>query len=127
MPSPIYKHRFAAFNRQNGHCYYCEYPMWLESSEEFAASFDISKSAAFRFQCTAEHLVARQDGGKDSPKNIVAACRFCNMTRHRFPTPPDPAVYRRHVMHRVRSGRWHHKELVHLFVLSRVISKENAG
>ena len=78
MLSSLYKLRQKAFRRQEGHCYYCEYPMWLESWEEFAASFGISKAAAFHFRCTAEHLVARQDGGKDSPKNIVAACRFCN-------------------------------------------------
>jgi HNH endonuclease len=127
MPSSLYKLRQKAFSRQEGHCYYCEYPMWLESWEEFAASFGISKAAAFHFRCTAEHLVARQDGGKDSRENIVAACWYCNITRHRFPTPPDPAIYRRHVMQLVRSEKWHPKELVHLFTLSRVMIKENAG
>ncbi|MDR6535601.1 HNH endonuclease [Variovorax soli] len=34
------------------------------------------------FECTAEHKIACQDGGKDTRANIVAACWHCNHQRH---------------------------------------------
>ncbi|MGN7124340.1 HNH endonuclease [Methylorubrum thiocyanatum] len=34
---------------------------------------------------TAEHLVRKADGGKDTAKNIVAACAQCNTDRERWP------------------------------------------
>ena len=80
MPSSIYKHRLAAFTRQKGRCYYCDLPMWLPQSKEFAVKFKRSERYSPRLQCTAEHLKARQDGGTDSRENIVAACAICNMT-----------------------------------------------
>lgn len=109
MPTTLYKSRLIAFKRQNGRCFYCEYPMWLESPEEITASNGIRIADAFRFKCTAEHLVARQDGGKDSRGNIVAACSFCNRTRHRAKSPQNPMIYRKRVIDRLRSGKWHPK------------------
>ena len=105
------KNRLAAFKRQAGCCHYCGSAMWIENLEEFASKFNISIRSATRFQCTAEHLVARQDGGSDSSKNIVAACRFCNSTRHRIPTAPDPRTYKKHVQRRVSAGKWHPKHV----------------
>jgi len=107
MPNAISKHRHAAFNRQEGRCHYCGLPMWLKQPEEFTARFRISKGEASRLRCTAEHLLARQDGGTNSRANIVAACHHCNRTRHRISPPPDPASYRDRVRRRMRAGKWH--------------------
>jgi hypothetical protein len=114
IPSSIPKYRLAAFNRQEGHCFYCGLPMWLKHPADFAAKYKISKGDASRFQCTAEHLKARQDGGTDSGKNIVAACWACNKTRHRIPSQPDPTTYRNHVVRRLRAGKWHPRSVRHL-------------
>lgn len=64
--------------------------------------------AARRLQCTAEHLVPRSDGGRESATNIVAACAHCNHTRHRQKRPPEPPQYRAQVRRRVALGGWHH-------------------
>jgi 5-methylcytosine-specific restriction endonuclease McrA len=114
MPSSISKHRQAAFKRQNGRCFYCGLPMWLKQPAEFTAKYKMSEGAASRFQCTAEHLKARQDGGTNSDGNIVAACRHCNMTRHRISPPPTPATYQKHVKRRIRAGRWHPRNVHHM-------------
>jgi len=49
---------------------------------------------------TAEHLVARMDGGKDTRQNIVAACRRCNEMRHALfhGAAPDPETYQGFVL-----------------------------
>ena len=111
MPSSLAKRRRAAFDRQNGRCHYCGFPMWLEDPAELSAPFGLSDRESARLQCTAEHLVARQDGGGDAADNIVAACRFCNATRHRLSSPPDPVRYRLRVLCRLNAGRWHPKSL----------------
>lgn len=111
MPSSLAKPRRAAFARQNGRCHYCGFPMWLEDPAELSAPFGLSDRESARLQCTAEHLVARQDGGGDGADNIVAACRFCNVTRHRLSSPPDPVRYRLRVLCRLNAGRWHPKSL----------------
>ncbi len=92
MSSAKAKHRLAAFERQNGRCYYCGLPMWLKHPAELTARFRISEGDVSRLQCTAEHLLARQDGGPDTEANIVAACIHCNKTRHRKKSPPDPTT-----------------------------------
>ena len=66
MPCSIAKRRLAAFNHQEGRCYYCGLPMWLKQPAKFTAKHKISEGAASRFQCTSEHLKARQDGGTNS-------------------------------------------------------------
>nr|WP_240531127.1 HNH endonuclease [Variovorax boronicumulans] len=45
--------------------------------------------------CTAEHLQARRDGGRDTRENIVATHRLCNSRRHQlFPVEaPEPMAY----------------------------------
>ena len=66
-----------------------------------------SPTAAARLQCTAEHLVARREGGRDIASNVVAACAHCNHTRHKRKRPPDPAAYRSEIRRRVGCGKWH--------------------
>lgn len=60
-----------------------------------------------RLQCTAEHLVARGEGGPDCDANIVAACAHCNRTRHKRISLPKPEAYRQDVAKRVKRGAWH--------------------
>ena len=111
MPSSLAKHRRAAFARQNGRCHYCGFPMWLEDPAELSAPFGLSDRESARLQCTAEHLVARQDGGGDGADNIVAACLFCNAARHRLSPSPDATKYRHHVQRQLDTSGWHKKRL----------------
>ena len=114
MPSSITKSKLNAFQEQNGRCYYCGCHMWLTDKESFAISSAISTSEAAKFQCTAEHLVARCDGGANRKSNIVAACRFCNGVRHRMKAPLAPGKYREHIQKRLVKGKWHPKSQQHL-------------
>ncbi|MDQ4680346.1 hypothetical protein BWP19_02830 [Stenotrophomonas maltophilia] len=95
--------RTHSFHAQQGRCYYCSSPMWLCSPDELGLR---PRSAAL-FRCTAEHLLARQDGGKDVADNVVAACHLCNLRRHKRPTPaPSPDAYRVRVQQRMAKGTW---------------------
>jgi 5-methylcytosine-specific restriction endonuclease McrA len=64
--------RDQAFARQNGQCYWCDRLM-LRPSAKVPANHG--------FACTAEHLIPRSHGGRDTSHNIVAACRRCNSSR----------------------------------------------
>ncbi|PHR25374.1 MAG: restriction endonuclease [Hoeflea sp.] len=101
------KLRKQAAQRQGGYCFYCRYPMWDSRPEEFIGRYGISPGLAKRFQCTAEHLKARCDGGEDIAPNIVAACHFCNTTRHKVKHPLDAAKHASVVRLRLAKGRWH--------------------
>lgn len=114
MSSLFSKQRLAAFKKQSGRCYYCGSFMWLKNCSKFAIEHNISESEAARFQCTAEHLLARCDGGNNSSENIVAACRFCNGTRHKRKTPLVPQKYRSYIHKRLQLGKWHPHKLHHL-------------
>jgi 5-methylcytosine-specific restriction endonuclease McrA len=107
MPAKLIARRLRAFNAQAGRCYYCGYPMWVADPQAFAAINRITIGQARRFQCTAEHLIARCDGGPDAGDNIVAACRHCNLTRHRSPHPLTHRRYRDRVRRRLARGKWH--------------------
>lgn len=111
MSKSIPKNRRAAFNNQGGLCYYCGFPMWLSEPDRFAVAFKIGKGDSSRFQCTAEHLVAKQNGGGNSAVNVVAACRFCNSRRHRRSSPPSPSAHKKRVQKRLSAGRWHPSHL----------------
>lgn len=101
------KNRQSAFTRQNGKCCYCGFAMWQDSPESFAKLHGITVKQARHFQCTAEHLLARQDGGADSKSNIAAACIRCNQLRHARKVAMPPEKYQCHVQKRVRKGGWH--------------------
>jgi hypothetical protein len=95
--------RAFAFKNQHGRCYYCRQPMWQKSPSEIGLSLRHGR----HFQCTAEHLQALQDGGRDTAGNIVAACWFCNSRRHRRGDPaPSPQAYKALVQQRMAAGRW---------------------
>lgn len=99
--------RKSAFTKQNGKCCYCGFSMWLDSANDFAKRHGITVKQARFFQCTAEHLQARQDGGKDVGGNIAAACIHCNQLRHQRLKPMAVERYQKYVEKRVSKGAWH--------------------
>jgi len=113
----LIKHRFNSFQRQKGRCHYCNAPMWLRNPESFAYKHKLNDGDIKRFQCTAEHLIARQDGGGDTSENIVAACLICNQTRHVWPKPLSAQAYANYVKGQIRNAKWHPKRLRHMLVV----------
>lgn len=107
--------RQQAAQQQGGRCFYCRYPMWDSRPEEFIGRYGISPGLAKRFQCTAEHVEARCDGGKDVAPNIVAACNFCNTRRHRTKHPMDAKSHASAVRLRLAKGKWHPPEVKAIF------------
>ncbi|MQX08884.1 HNH endonuclease [Sinorhizobium fredii] len=103
----IKKLRNKAAQGQQWHCYYCREPMWDEDPRAFGERFSLSLGEALRYRCTAEHLHERGKAGADVERNVVAACRYCNRTRHRAKRPRDAASYAKHVRSRMEGGRWH--------------------
>lgn len=94
--------RTLAFHSQQGRCCYCEQPMWLTCPTEL----ELSPRTARYSQCTAEHLLAQQDGGKDTRGNIAAACWTCNQRRHRRKKRLTPEAFKALVRRRVAAGKW---------------------
>lgn len=92
--------------RSVGHarCWYCGVQMWHLSPAELIG---VPTRAASRLQCTAEHLVARRDGGKDEAANVVTACVHCKHTIHKRKNPPSPDSYLADVRKQLERGRWH--------------------
>jgi hypothetical protein len=107
MGSVLTKIRNDKMRAQKGLCYYCDVPMWLEELSDYCRVFGLSANRAGCFRCTAEHLRARSDGGRDTIGNVVAACRFCNLTRHRALRPLAASAYRDLVRRQLNKGRWH--------------------
>lgn len=103
----LIKPRSIAFQYQHGHCFYCNQPMWSNDLSAFVSKYGLTLKQAWYFQCTGEHLKAHSNGGGANRSNIVAACRFCNQTRHRRKNPPDPIQYKQLVNSRMDKGRWH--------------------
>nr|WP_229228763.1 HNH endonuclease [Comamonas thiooxydans] len=84
--------------------------MWERANQlAFARQYRLSSKQLALHQSTAEHLHARQDGGRDAEHNIAAACRFCNVNRHKGRTgnAPSPQQYKAHVQRRIAQGKWH--------------------
>ncbi|TPI79469.1 HNH endonuclease [Mesorhizobium sp. B2-8-9] len=106
--------RTALAHRQQWRCFYCKFLMWSRNAAEFAATYQIPTGLLDRFRCTAEHLTPRTNGGGGTIDNIVAACQFCNETRHRAKVTLSPEEYQRRVQKRVKAGKWHPRSLHHL-------------
>jgi 5-methylcytosine-specific restriction endonuclease McrA len=119
MPSRIQSLRRRAFERQHGLCCYCHAPMWLSSPAELPARAPTAREAG-RLLCTAEHLTARADGGRNNSGNIAAACLHCNRTRHRRKRPPDVDQYREEVSKRMARRGWH-PDWVHIAIRHAVL------
>jgi hypothetical protein len=112
MSSRVSRSRQSAFNRQSGLCYYCQMPLLIPEANEFSLGIvGLTPNLAKRLRCTAEHLVPRSAGGDSSSANIVAACLFCNQTRHRAGKVLSPTKYAFRVRKRISAGRWHPPEL----------------
>ncbi|WP_274348711.1 hypothetical protein [Xanthomonas campestris] len=90
--------RILAFHAQHGRCFYCAFPMWLSSPDELG----LRQRSVRPYQCTAEHLIAQQDGGKG-----VAAHAACNHCRHKRSVPvPSATDYRTLVHRQLAKGKW---------------------
>ncbi|MFC6282877.1 MULTISPECIES: HNH endonuclease [Polaromonas] len=107
MTQKIAKARLRAYNRQGGLCHYCGKPMILAGGGAGICDKAVPRDFLRRMACTAEHLIAKRDGGTNAFTNIVAACRFCNSTRHARKTPLPPEKYKQLVLKRLRGGHWH--------------------
>lgn len=107
MPSSVARSRAKAFYRQEGRCYYCDYPMYVTSPQKYAQLYGCSRRQALQMQCTAEHLVAKCEGGSNRASNIAAACKRCNVRRHQGKVALPPQAYRELVQSKVMEGRWH--------------------
>lgn len=103
----ISSQRFTAYLHQNGHCIYCDAPMWCTDPTEFSLVYGLRVRQLAPLQCTGEHLVAKQDGGEDSNANIAAACLRCNRQRHRRKKALPPDEYRVFVQKLMQRGFWH--------------------
>lgn len=121
MPSRIQHLRSRAFTRQGGTCCYCGVRMWLESPEELPPAAR-TPSVIRSVQCTAEHLQAKSQCGRDAAGNIAAACARCNHTRHRMRPAPDPEKYLDTVRRQVAHGGWHTKVVRRTGLLTSVSS-----
>ncbi|MFN4350995.1 MAG: HNH endonuclease [Hylemonella sp.] len=101
--------RQRAFTRQGCRCFYCGQLMCTGDTHLFAQKLGITARQAKWLRCTAEHLRARQDGGRDTADNIVAACFWCNTRRHlgRPKRAPDANTFATRVRGRVARGKWH--------------------
>ena len=106
MPNRYKSARDAAFKVQGGRCFYCNLPMWRSSPQELAP-LGLRPKTANPLRCTAEHLVAKCDGGGNGGVNISAACWLCNVRRHRRKNPPDPSTYKAFVQRKMAKGTWH--------------------
>ena len=111
MCQRIKKIRDQKLKAQKGRCHYCAQPMWTGDPAEFCLRHRISLAQAKALQCTGEHLIAAQDGGKVNRTNIVAACFRCNTRRHKAKSPKSHVAYKAHVEDRMSRGKWHAQRL----------------
>ena len=107
MAATIQIIRTRRMKAQGGVCFYCGFPVWTGDPSDYIRQTGLTRKQAERFRCTAEHLTARCDGGTDAEENIVAACHFCNQTRHATTTPMPADKYREKVRCRLARGKWH--------------------
>jgi 5-methylcytosine-specific restriction endonuclease McrA len=91
---------------QGGRCFYCDLPMWDEALDPCLPISCRSTGLPKILRCTAEHLHPRSEGGANTSDNIVAACWYCNNSRHRRKRPLSPEAHRAHVQQRMAAGRW---------------------
>ena len=74
--------------------------MWEHNKKDFARAYGLTFREAADRRCTAEHVIARCDGGTADPENIAAACKKCNPARHegRSARAPSAEAYLAEVM-----------------------------
>lgn len=108
-PKKLQRLRHQAFIQQGCRCFYCTLPMWEGDPSEFTARYGIRLRKAKHLRCTAEHLLAQQDGGGETLLNIAAACLWCNRMRHlgRHDKAPSPTKYKTRVTQLISKRQWH--------------------
>lgn len=105
--TPLARIRRRQVRAQQGLCFYCRQPMWEDSPDLFTNRYGLEGPRVRWLQATAEHLLARSEGGADHAGNVVAACSYCNSHRHRCPRPLPPADFASFVRQRLAAGKWH--------------------
>ena len=98
--------RRKAFITQSFRCFYCNTLMWETDSTDFISKYNTPPYLTQKLKCTAEHLYPKNEGGRDVANNIVAACFFCNTTRHKAKKPLEPNLYFIRVQSRLAQGHW---------------------
>ena len=99
--------RLKKMKAQGGRCYYCGLLMWDAAAEAASSQRNCqTRRPPKALRCTAEHLHARCDGGRDTDENIVAACWYCNRQRHKRKCPHAPEEHRAYVQTRMAAGKW---------------------
>ena len=68
---------------------------------EFCYKFRLTPQDVHFLRCTAEHLIARCEGGIVCTDNIVAACFYCNQHRRQAEEYID---YKKSVVNAVENG-----------------------
>lgn len=101
--------RQKAYRAQGCRCHYCGVLMpEPKRIKQFCQEHQIDLADAQRIQLTAEHLVPVSEGGTNSRSNIVAACWYCNHTRHHgAPVGLDHQAYAQWVKQQQLLGQWH--------------------
>lgn len=106
----LINNRNRAYESQGGVCYYCGLPMWLNDEAAVLVEYLGLRARHIPWlQCTAEHLIAKADGGTDAAENIAAACHYCNSRRHRqrHDRAPSSSSYLARVRQCMAEGHWH--------------------
>lgn len=103
----LQRFRKRAYKRQGRRCFYCTCEMWVAESIPFQRRYGGTAGQAKAFRCTAEHVIAKSEGGKCSARNIVAACLRCNSGRHARKHPKSAAEFAAFVRARLLVVRWH--------------------
>jgi 5-methylcytosine-specific restriction endonuclease McrA len=108
-PKKLQRLRHEAYLRQDCRCFYCTLPIWEGDPTYFTTRYGIALRKAKYLQCTAEHLVAQQEGGGETVENVAAACLLCNRMRHlkRQEKAPGPEKYKRRVSQLIGKRRRH--------------------
>lgn len=105
--------RFRAHGKQGGLCFYCCLPICEGDVQPFIRRYGLTAREAKSLLSTAEHLVARKDGGTDGNSNVVAACWTCNQGRHqRKSRDLDWLQFRALVQNRMRQRKWRPRSLL---------------
>ena len=107
VPTPLVRLREISSQRQRGRCFYCQVLLAPARLETFAQRFQLSLAQVRGLQCTAEHLRARKNGGKDEPGNIVAACLKCNQSRHSHGRDSSPEEHKASIAKQIARKQWH--------------------
>ncbi len=108
----VFRLRTQAFVSQGFRCFYCRLEMWSGDVDAYAKRWGLTGAQSVGLECTAEHLIARKDGGQDTAENVVAACLTCNRRRHRWMPNAHWSVYAAAVAVQMAKGHWRKRALL---------------